>query len=335
MSTRCPHEEERKPLDGRLARREGHTPPQRIPHPPSRPLLPIEDAAAGLLKKIPAQAGTVAALCQAWASLLPRDHQNHYALVQLAEAAGNISPHQLTHFTIQQLVARWKQTLTRNTASNRRHALCRVLRQLEASTGVTGLVQAVPRLPGPRPRQRIATPDDLARLTAHAVPWQRVWLTLTLSLALRQSEVRVLAPIHYDAERRVLRIPQKKTRDVKDLPVTDELAEVLEAAPHSDDPTVSYLERYRGRPVTAHSLYQAWHKLKRRAGVQLDLWLHDLRRTTAVTLYDLSKDLRAVQALLGHQQLLSTTTYLAHRDPQKLRPLLEALQRPLPTEVKQ
>lgn len=51
-----------------------------------------------------------------------------------------------------------------------------------------------------------------------------------------------------------------------------------------------------------------------------------------MSLYDISKDLRIVEQMLGHTSLRSTIQYLEHRDPAKLRPYLDAIHRPK-TEV--
>ncbi len=73
---------------------------------------------------------------------------------------------------------------------------------------------------------------------------------------------------------------------------------------------------------------RAWQKAKKKAHANPSLWMHDLRRTAAVALYEVSKDLRVVEQMLGHKSLSSTITYLEHRDPGKLRPYLEAIYKP-------
>ena len=55
---------------------------------------------------------------------------------------------------------------------------------------------------------------------------------------------------------------------------------------------------------------------------------HDLRRTTATRLYSLTKDLRATQQLLGHDNMRSTLTYIAPLATENLKPLLDALRQP-------
>jgi len=107
---------------------------------------------------------------------------------------------------------------------------------------------------------------------------------------------------------------------------------MFEAAPAGEEDW-TYIERWRGKKMSKTAVEHAWRKLKKAAHVREDLRVHDLRRTTAVSLYQLTKDLRAVSQLLGHASMSATCGYLAHQDPQTLRPLLAQL-RPQ-TEMKQ
>jgi len=108
------------------------------------------------------------------------------------------------------------------------------------------------------------------------------------------------------------------------VPVTSELAAFLQLTA-DDDPGKPVIEILRGRPVSSQGLADNWLKLKRKARVNEGLWIHDLRRTLAVSLYEISKDLRVVEQMLGHTSLASTIGYLEHRDAQKLKPYLESI----------
>ena len=80
--------------------------------------------------------------------------------------------------------------------------------------------------------------------------------------------------------------------------------------------------------MSVHTAHRQWAKLKKTARVNPELIIHDLRRSAAVALYEISKDLRMVEQLLGHENLSTTGRYLEHRDPGKLRPLLAQMWRP-------
>jgi integrase len=112
------------------------------------------------------------------------------------------------------------------------------------------------------------------------------------------------------------------------LPVTDELRAFFQNAPEGLSDDWTYIDRWAGRHLSKVAVEHQWRKLKRAAGVHFELRAHDLRRTVAVSLYELTKDLRVVSHLLGHASIAATCGYLAHQDPQALRPLLAQLQVP-------
>jgi integrase len=111
------------------------------------------------------------------------------------------------------------------------------------------------------------------------------------------------------------------------VPVSARLASLLETAP-THSPTTPFYALWKGDAITPHGVTSAWLTLKKKAGVNTGLWIHDLRRTLAVSLYEVSKDLRVVEQMLGHQSLTSTVRYLEHRDPGKLKPYLDAIHKP-------
>ncbi len=322
----------------RLARFSRQKAPQSLHHPQGRPQPPAAPAEGSRPKKT-LGLGTVRQICEAYAECWPGKNHNRYVAEEAALHFGGIRPHQVTPLQLVTLIEAWKRRFTRNTLYWRRHALKRLLRHIEHVADVPGLASELPRVAYPRPRETVATADDLRKLYAHAEPWLRCWLTVSIGTALRQREVRRLAPLHYDVENRLITIESKGGR-THTLPVNDEVAAALENAPHDDDPTVSYIARYRGRSssgasrrVTEQSIGWWWRRLKRDAGVNPNLWPHDLRRTAAELLYTATRDIRVVQQLLGHESLASTTSYLAHKDPAALRPLMAQLR--IPTEVKQ
>lgn len=132
------------------------------------------------------------------------------------------------------------------------------------------------------------------------------------------------SPINYNHEKQILTISQGKTGVAVSVPVTETLAGWLAQTPEGDPATPFYV-LWRGKPISQAGFTSRWQTLKKITGVNPNLWLHDLRRTLAVSLYEVSKDLRVVEQMLGHRSLTSTAVYLEHRDPSKLKPYLDAM----------
>ena len=106
----------------------------------------------------------------------------------------------------------------------------------------------------------------------------KVLLTFAAHTALRRSDCLRAAPVHYNPDKQTLTISQKKTGHLVTVPVTDELASLLNSTPEGD-PATPYYVHWRGKPITNSGFANAWQVLKRKAGVNPHLWLHDLRRT--------------------------------------------------------
>jgi integrase len=243
---------------------------------------------------------------------------------QLGQLCGGITAHQLTPLHLHSLHARWKMRMQPGGLYDYNLALRHLVKNIGASIGRPDLVDQVPRARKPSPRKTIATPGDLRKLIDASPTWLRTIILLAAHGGFRRSDCMRVAPIHYNAEARTITIDQQKTGQTVSVPVSDELAANLEAAPEAQ-PLTPFYQIHRGAPITNSGLNAAWHRLKTKTGADAELWLHDLRRTLAVSLYEVSKDLRVVEQMLGHTSLASTATYLEHRDPAKLKPYLDSL----------
>lgn len=317
----------------RLARRTQQSQAQSLPLQNRSPPPPDQDARPSLRKKSP-RLGTAREILEAYAECFPPSDQRRAAARQLAQLVGHVRPHQLTQLHVETLATRWRADNARNTVRLKLAGLKRTLRAFAASTGTPDLSFDVPRGPHYQQRNVTATPDELNKLFTAAQPIERIWLRLTVALALGQAEALALCEANYNPENKTVSFVRKKTKEPNTLPVPDDVALLFEQAPDTGDKSTPYLERWNGAPLTYWSINGRWQRLKKRAGVRREITPHDLRRTTAIALYEVSHDLRAVQQLLGHATLHSAVHYVAHADPSKLRPLLAQLWTPR-TQVKQ
>lgn len=110
------------------------------------------------------------------------------------------------------------------------------------------------------------------------------------------------------------------------LPVTDELARIFDSC--KGDPATPYVGQLSPGGHLAHTTaLNYFARLRRKVGITRRLTPHDFRRTTAVAAYELTHDLRVVQALLGHSELATTLHYLDHRNTPVERNTLEMAKR--------
>jgi integrase len=155
----------------------------------------------------------------------------------------------------------------------------------------------------------------------------RVFLLLCSDLAMRSGTAARIAPKHYDPERGQVSF-STKFGDRLTLPVTQELRNLFACANGPAD--VPYVVQFNPRANSAvkpkhlaNSLSLALRRLRFRLGITKRIIPHDLRRTTAVHVYENTHDLRKVQAVLGHRSLPQTLHYLDHNI---MTPALETLE---------
>ena len=200
----------------------------------------------------------------------------------------------------------------------------RLLRHLE-TFGAPRLDKLITtRRPGPR-TQTLTSAESTA-LLAKAPIHMRLFVLLCSHLALRFSEAYELTPGDHDPERHTIRVRVKggKTRT---LPVDAATEKLIDAA-RDTNPTARCIETLAGHSMCKEAVRATFRRTLKKAAITRDLRPHDLRRTTATLLYGLSKDLRAVQQVLGHDQLTSTLHYIAPLATENLTPLLAALYHP-------
>jgi integrase len=206
----------------------------------------------------------------------------------------------------------------------RRKYLKQLLRYLVECGAPRAIALGLTRVKKSPPRTVIATAAELDALARHADGWMNCWLAITAGHGLRFAEAHRLAAVHFDAANGTIKYPTKGG-ETNELPATNELQRFFALAPASPDPHTPLIERLAGKPLTEPAIRWAWRCLLKKAKVNPNLHPHDLRRTIAVRTMDLTKDMRLAQHILGHQSLATTALYLAHRDPAKIRPLLEEL----------
>lgn len=146
---------------------------------------------------------------------------------------------------------------------------------------------------------------------------------------MRSGTAATISPAHYDADTGQLTFTTKCDEHLT-LPVTAELRSILDACnQNTSQPYVSQLwtqyhedTRHPGRltAFTTNRLRNNLQTLAQTLGITRRICAHDLRRTTAVAMLHATRDVREVQALLGHKNLQSTLWYLDH----DLRPIKRA-----------
>jgi integrase len=213
----------------------------------------------------------------------------------------------------------------------------KLLRWLWENHGAPKLDGYVPRYPGLRPRNVTATRAQIDALEAKASPALNLMLLMCSDLGIRSGTAVKLRPENYDRETGELRFSSKKGSKIC-LPVTEALREVLESLDRENPLPYLTQIRVKTNPNAARNqeheemdpqvLRRELTDLLKQLGINKRLVLHDFRRSAAVALYRRTKDLRIVQAFLGHRSIQATIWYLDHELVPVDRADLEAIKKP-------
>ena len=161
----------------------------------------------------------------------------------------------------------------------------------------------------------ILSEEEVGRLIESACSsYHRVILMTLYGTGLRREELSRLKLTDVDSQRMVIHVRQGKGNKDRDVTLSPRLLEVLRAYWKWRKPRV-YLfpSLYRNRPeqpITAKTIWYAVREAARRAGIKKKVSPHILRHSWATHLLERGTDLKAIQVLLGHLDLESTTIYL-------------------------
>jgi len=165
----------------------------------------------------------------------------------------------------------------------------------------------------------------------------RLFILLCSDLGIRSGTAVSIAPQHYDQAENTIRFTTKKAARVA-LPVTDQLKAIFDTCDLTNPLPFLTQVRFKTRARSARQLENSeisatrmrkeFKALKDSLGIERKFIPHDLRRSSAVKLYKLTHDLRAVQAFLGHSSLQSTIWYLDHDLEEVELANLEAIKKP-------
>lgn len=242
-----------------------------------------------------------------------------------------------------------KRTKSHTAKSNYARAAKRILRYLWEYHGAPKLDGLVRVYAGVRPRNVVATDQERAALLAAAPPFVQLYVLLCSDLAIRSGTVMKLGPEHYDPARRKLTFTTKYDEKLS-LPTTAEIETLLlDCNLQSSAPFVRQLwekeaetnKRMRcgwNRNAKLISQCAAMSRIVRetmeKAGITRNVRMHDFRRRTAVRMLEQTKDLRYVQALLGHRNMATTLWYVDHNLFPINAETLEELKKPYLVERK-
>ena len=167
----------------------------------------------------------------------------------------------------------------------------------------------------------VMSPDEMRRLLASASSLRvRVLLSLGYGCGLRAGEIVRLKVKHIDSAQQIIRIEQSKGRKDRNVMLSPEMHGLLrqwwKVRPSRFDAGMVSQERWlfpsrktAGKPITTRQLSRLFHAVTKAGGIKKSVTLHALRHSFATHLLERGRDVRVIQALLGHEKLDTTARY--------------------------
>jgi integrase/recombinase XerD len=182
------------------------------------------------------------------------------------------------------------------------------------------LAAEVWHLKEPQKLPPVLSPEEVKRVLTMATSLKaRAMLTLAYGCGLRAGEVVRLRAGNIDSEQMIIRVVQSKGRKDRHVMLPAEVVDLLrqwwKARPTKRDAGVAPEQRwlFPGRsdhqPVTTRQFSRLFKHAAKAAGLGKTLFLHSLRHSFATHLLEDGKDIRVIQALLGHDKLETTARY--------------------------
>jgi integrase/recombinase XerD len=194
-----------------------------------------------------------------------------------------------------------------------------------------GRPEVLPFIPyGKRPKTLpcVLSPEEVLRFI-EAAPAGRARLLLQTAYAcgLRIEELLHLRVGDIDSARMVIRVRQGKGRKDRLVPLSPRLLAELRSYWQWQRPQTWLFPGQRPeQPLTASHLQRLCQRLVVQLGLTKRATPHTLRHSYATHMLEAGVDLRTLQAILGHNSLQTTATYL-HVSTQRLQQLPSLLDR--------
>jgi Phage integrase family len=191
-------------------------------------------------------------------------------------------------------------------------AVLRVLRILLGFAVDEGELERNPaermRLRTNPPRDQVWKPEQIDTFVAAAEAKGRPSIGLAVrlgeGLGQREGDTIRLSWTAYNGA--VVRLRQRKTGKLIDVPVIDELREALDQAPRTATTIVA--SETTGRPYSEHNFGTLFREIATAAGLPPELQYRDLRRTAVVRLAEAGCSVPEIAAITGHS--LRTANYI-------------------------
>jgi integrase/recombinase XerD len=190
----------------------------------------------------------------------------------------------------------------------------------------------------PRPKKPILLPSVLGKASIGRIISKtdnikhRCMLMLAYSAGLRVGEIVVLKITDINSDRMCIHVRKGKGKKDRMVVLSEVLLAELRKYYREYKPKEYLFEGAKGGPYAVRSLQQVFKEAKEKAGIKQSGGIHSLRHSYATHLLEAGTDIRFIQDLLGHSNILTTWryTHVSVRHISQIRSPLDDLNLNLP-----
>jgi len=175
------------------------------------------------------------------------------------------------------------------------------------------VLRGIPLLPLDNFRENFLSVEETNRLvevlTTDANKTVCAILLFLLNTGARRMEAIQAKWVDVDLENRLWKIPaaNNKSKRPKSLPLNDSAMQILQSLESKGTNPYLFPNPQTGLPYSG--IMRVWYRLRKKAGLDPDMRVHDLRACLAERLLSAGQSLFLVQKLLGHQDPRTTLRY--------------------------
>ena len=190
----------------------------------------------------------------------------------------------------------------------------------------------------PRPKKPLLLPSVLGKASIGRIISKttnikhRCMLMLAYSAGLRVSEIVALKITDINSDRMCIQVRRAKGKKDRVVILSEVLLAELRKYYVEYRPKNYLFEGAKGGPYSVRSLQQVFKEAKEKAGIKQAGGIHSLRHSYATHLLEAGTDIRFIQDLLGHSNILTTWryTHVSVRHISQIRSPLDDLNLNLP-----
>ena len=174
-------------------------------------------------------------------------------------------------------------------------------------------------LPYKLPTPQILSRDEIKRFLDNCEPFYRALFLAMYHNGLRKAETLSLKWKDIDFSLNLIRITGKRDK-TRLMPMTSTLSDALKCIKRKN----KYVFASRRYGEHIKDIRRPIERIKKKAGITKKIYPHLMRHTFATHLIENGRDIREVQALLGHSQITTTQRY-THIASERLQDAINTL----------